>query len=56
MNEPYPGSQALPTRLGSPFFDTQELNPFYDQATQAIRAVDPTTPILYEQNVISSLP
>jgi endoglycosylceramidase len=28
MNEPYPGSQALPTLLGSPFFDTEELTPF----------------------------
>ena len=53
MNEPYPGSQALPTLLGSPYFDTQELNPFYDQAAQAIRAVDPSTPIFYEQNLIS---
>ena len=53
MNEPYPGSQALPTLLGSPFFDTEELNPFYDQAAQAIRAVDPSTPIFYEQNLIS---
>jgi endoglycosylceramidase len=54
MNEPYPGSQALPTLLGSPFFDTQELNPFYNQAASAIRAVDPSTAILYEPNIISS--
>ncbi len=53
MNEPYPGSQAIPTLLGSPFFDTEELNPFYDQGAQAIRAVDPNTPIFYEQNLIS---
>jgi endoglycosylceramidase len=53
MNEPYPGSQAIPTLLGSPFFDTEELTPFYNQAASAIRAVDPTTPIFYEPNVIS---
>lgn len=54
MNEPYPGSQAVPTLLGSPFFDTQELNPFYDQAASAIRAVDPSTTIFYEPNLISA--
>jgi endoglycosylceramidase len=53
MNEPYPGSQAVPTLLGSPFFDTEELTPFYNQAASAIRAVDPSTTIFYEPNVIS---
>jgi endoglycosylceramidase len=54
MNEPYPGSRALPTLFGSPFFDKQELNPFYNQAASAIRAVDPSTAIFYEPNIISS--
>ena len=53
MNEPYPGSQAVPTLLGSPFFDTEELTPFYNQAASAIRAVDPSTTIFYEPNIIS---
>jgi endoglycosylceramidase len=44
----------VPTLLGSPFFDTQELSPFYNQAASAIRAVDPSTTIFYEPNVISS--
>jgi endoglycosylceramidase len=54
MNEPYPGSQVLPTLLGSPFFDTQELNPFYNQAASAIRAVDPSTAIFYEPNIVTN--
>jgi endoglycosylceramidase len=52
MNEPSPGSQLLPTLLGSSFFDSQELTPFYDEAADAIRAVDPSTPIFYEPNVL----
>jgi endoglycosylceramidase len=52
--KPYPGSQAVPTLLGSPFFDTEELTPFYNQAASAIRAVDPSTTIFYEPNIISS--
>ena len=55
MNEPSPGSEALSTILGSPFFDSQELTPFYDQASAAIRAVDPTTPIFYEPDNTSIL-
>jgi endoglycosylceramidase len=54
MNEPYPGSQAVPTLLGSPFFDSEELTPFYNQAASAIRAVDSSTTIFYESNLISS--
>jgi endoglycosylceramidase len=52
MNEPWPGSQALPTVFGSPYFDTQELTPFYDQVASAIRAVDPSTPIYFEPNTL----
>jgi endoglycosylceramidase len=54
MNEPSPGSETLGTLLGSPSFDTQELNPFYDQGADAIRAADPNTPIFYEPNVLFS--
>ncbi|MGH3561816.1 MAG: cellulase family glycosylhydrolase, partial [Mycobacterium sp.] len=54
MNEPWPGSQWLPTLFGSPFFDTEELTPFYDQAASAIRAVDPTTPIFFQQNLLAN--
>jgi endoglycosylceramidase len=53
MNEPSPGSETLSTLLGSSFFDSQELTPFYNQAADAIRAVDPTTPIFVEPDVIS---
>ncbi len=52
MNEPWPGEQTLPAVLGSSFFGQQELTPFYDQVASAIRAVDPTTPIFYEPNVL----
>jgi endoglycosylceramidase len=54
MNEPSPGSDTLSTLLGSSFFDSQELTPFYNQAADAIRAVDPTTPIFVEPDVIST--
>ncbi len=54
MNEPDPGSQLLPTILGNSFFEGRELTPFYDQAATAIRAVDPSTPIFYEPDVITS--
>ncbi|WP_343598775.1 cellulase family glycosylhydrolase [Mycobacterium sp.] len=52
MNEPWSGSQALPTVLGSAYFGQQELTPFYDQVASAIRAVDPTTPIFYEPQTL----
>jgi endoglycosylceramidase len=52
MNEPSPGSGLLSTLLGSPFFESQQLTPFYDEAANSIRAVDPTAPILYEPNVL----
>ena len=55
MNEPSPGvSSFLSTLFGSPFFDSQQLTPFYDQGADAIRAVDPTTPIFFEPNVLSN--
>jgi endoglycosylceramidase len=55
MNEPSPGiSSFLPTLFGSPFFDSQQLTPFYDQGADAIRAADPTTPIFFEPNILSN--
>ncbi len=54
MNEPSPGSDTLSTLLGSQFFDAQELTPFYDQASSAIRSVDPTTPIFFEPDAITT--
>lgn len=54
MNEPSPGSQTVSTLFGSPFFDSQQLTPFYNQGADAIRAVDPNTPIFYEPNVLSN--
>src|ERR1700722_11555998 len=55
MNEPSPGSSTfLSTLFGSPFFDSQQLTPFYDQGADAIRAVDPSTPIFFEPNVLSN--
>ncbi|HEU4361208.1 MAG TPA: cellulase family glycosylhydrolase [Mycobacterium sp.] len=50
MTEPYPGSLWLPILLGSPAFGAQELTPFYNQVASAIRAVDPTTPVLLQPN------
>src|SRR5699024_5750575 len=52
INEPWPGSPWLSTAFGSPAFDTGLLTPFYDQVTSAIRAVDPTTPVLFEPNTL----
>ncbi|HEU0192345.1 MAG TPA: cellulase family glycosylhydrolase [Mycobacterium sp.] len=52
LNEPWPGTQWLSTALGSPHFDTQDLTPFYNQVASAIRAVDPTTPIFFQPNIL----
>ncbi|KAA8939212.1 cellulase family glycosylhydrolase, partial [Mycobacterium sp.] len=38
--------------LGSPGFGAAELTPFFDQVTAAIRAVDPTTPVWTEPNLV----
>ncbi|MGH3562206.1 MAG: cellulase family glycosylhydrolase, partial [Mycobacterium sp.] len=52
MTEPWPGSQWLPSLLGNPQFDTQELTPFYNQVASAIRAVDPATPVFFTPNLV----
>ncbi|MGA8547991.1 MAG: cellulase family glycosylhydrolase, partial [Mycobacterium sp.] len=55
INEPSPGgSTFFSTLFGSPYFDSQQLTPFYNQGADAIRAVDPTTPIFFEPNVLSN--
>lgn len=48
MNEPFAGSNWLPTILGGPFFGDQQLAPLYNQVAAAIRAVDPDTAIIVE--------
>jgi endoglycosylceramidase len=40
--------------FGNPFFDSQQLTPFYDHGAEAIRAVDPSTPIFFGPNVLSN--
>jgi endoglycosylceramidase len=55
INEPSPGGSTFwSTLFGSPYFDSQQLTPFYNQGADAIRAVDPTTPIFFEPNVLSN--
>ncbi len=55
INEPSPGATTfLSTLFGSPSFDSQQLTPFYDQGADAIRSVDPTTPIFFEPNVLAN--
>lgn len=45
MNEPFPGTNA------DPFFSAEQLTPFYDQVSSAIRSVDPSTPVFYEPSL-----
>ncbi|MEO8816115.1 MAG: cellulase family glycosylhydrolase [Mycobacterium sp.] len=57
MNEPWPGSQAVPSLFGSPSFDAQQLTPFYNQVDAAIRAVDPNKTVFFEPTTLDgSLP
>ncbi|ORV39598.1 hypothetical protein AWC02_19660 [Mycolicibacter engbaekii] len=53
--EPHSGSHWLPSLLGSPYFDSQQLTPFYNQTIAAIRSVDPDTPIFVQPNVLFNL-
>lgn len=53
--EPHAGSQWLASALGSPYFDSQQLTPFYNQAVAAIRSVDPDTPVFVQPNVLFNL-
>ena len=58
MNEPYPGqSTFLGTLLGNPYFESQQLTPFYNQLDTAIRSVDPEKTLFFEPSILStSLP
>ncbi|CAJ1499101.1 cellulase family glycosylhydrolase [[Mycobacterium] holstebronense] len=57
MNEPWAGSQALGSILGNPYFDAQQLTPFYNQIDAAIRSVDPNKTVFFEPNTLfGSLP
>ncbi|KLO28842.1 endoglycoceramidase, partial [Mycolicibacter heraklionensis] len=53
--EPHAGSQWLSSAFGNPFFDSQMLTPFYDQAISAIRSVDPYTPVFVQPSVLANL-
>ncbi|ORV66353.1 hypothetical protein AWC09_01520 [Mycolicibacter hiberniae] len=53
--EPHSGSHWLSTLLGNPYFDSQQLTPFYNQAIAAIRSVDPDTPVFVQPNVLFNL-
>ncbi|MEB3069820.1 cellulase family glycosylhydrolase [[Mycobacterium] vasticus] len=53
MNEPWAGSQWLNTVFGNPFFEGQQLTPFYNLVDSAIRAVDSATPVYFEPNTLS---
>ncbi|MGH3562149.1 MAG: cellulase family glycosylhydrolase, partial [Mycobacterium sp.] len=55
MDEPWPGFSWPLIPLGSPFFGEQQLTPFFDQVTAAMRAVDPTTPVFTEPNLLYEL-
>jgi endoglycosylceramidase len=55
INEPSPGLSTFDqTLFGGSYFDSQQLTSFYDQGANAIRAVDPNTPIFFEPNVLSN--
>lgn len=52
INEPWAGSTWLSTIFGNSFYEAQQLTPFYNQVSAAIRSVDPTTPFIYEPNTL----
>ena len=55
MNEPSPGVIDVPADpVRQPVLRQPAADPFYDQGADAIRAVDPTTPIFFEPNVLSN--
>ena len=56
MNEPWAGTNALGTLLGNPYFESQQLTPFYNQVDAAIRAVDPSKTVFFEPSVTESVP
>ena len=52
INEPWAGSSWLSTIFGNSYYELQQLTPFYNQVSAAIRSVDPTTPMIYEPNTL----
>uniref|UniRef100_UPI0004655369 cellulase family glycosylhydrolase n=1 Tax=Mycobacterium sp. UM_WGJ TaxID=1370120 RepID=UPI0004655369 len=57
MNEPWSGTQTLGSLLGNPYFDAQQLTPFYNQITEAIRSVDPNKTVFFGPSTLeASLP
>ncbi|WP_255351884.1 cellulase family glycosylhydrolase [Mycobacterium sp. UM_Kg27] len=58
INEPWAGSSWLSTIFGNSYYEAQQLTPFYNQVSAAIRSVDPTTPFIYEPSALfnQSLP
>ncbi|MCV7382861.1 cellulase family glycosylhydrolase [Mycolicibacter longobardus] len=57
INEPWAGSHWLGSLLGNPYFDTQQLTPFYNQITDAIRSVDPNKTVFFGPTTLeASLP
>ncbi|CAJ1494479.1 cellulase family glycosylhydrolase [[Mycobacterium] kokjensenii] len=57
MNEPWAGTHWLGTILGNPYFDSQQLTPFYNQIDDAIRSVDPNKTVFFEPTALfGSLP
>ncbi|OQZ98050.1 cellulase family glycosylhydrolase [Mycolicibacter algericus] len=57
INEPWAGSHWLGSLLGNPYFDTQQLTPFYNQLTEAIRSVDPNKTVFFGPTTLeASLP
>ncbi|WP_163705392.1 cellulase family glycosylhydrolase [Mycolicibacter senuensis] len=52
MNEPWAGSHWLGSILGNPYFEAQQLTPFYNQIDAAIRSVDPHKTVFFEPNTL----
>lgn len=57
MNEPWAGTNWLGSLLGNPYFESQQLTPFYNQIDAAIRSVDPNKTVFFEPTTLfGSLP
>lgn len=57
MNEPWAGTNWLGSLLGNPYFEGQQLTPFYNQIDAAIRSVDPNKTVFFEPTTLfGSLP
>ncbi|CAJ1494482.1 cellulase family glycosylhydrolase [[Mycobacterium] kokjensenii] len=57
MNEPWAGSHWIGSLLGNPYFDSQQLTPFYNQIDDAIRSVDPNKTVFFGPTTLdASLP